>query len=376
MNDKEIAATTNPVSPRHLAAEGIAARHAKMGETTTRYGQHRAYGLLPNSKLKDLHKDLVAAGYVHRKENHREGPYHGFVKGHTQVHVSKDMGAGAKTKGHLGIQVHTQGDRKMQEANVVVENGLRILPVVAGLEEVNPETLRALNQCFDATFKAYFAAHSAHWNVVGLNFHQAHSLFKETYSVLFDQVDVIAEQLRQLRMRAPNQAATYISLGDCSYAALAAQVLDKLYRAYDATKEAYTACEQNGHVGTANILQGLCSAQQELGWKMRSTVTPDGADATTPLSAAPETASTESGPAFGKDWKAHLAITDIKHHDAQAKKHAAAEPFSKGAKKKQHAKWKEFHEMAAETLRHASMKKMKDLSSLLADAPEQQKDCP
>ena len=49
-----------------------------------------------------------------------------------------------------------------------------------------------------SNFVIYSKTHSAHWNVTGMFFYELHKMFEDQYNDLWQQVDTIAEKLRQL----------------------------------------------------------------------------------------------------------------------------------------------------------------------------------
>lgn len=61
-------------------------------------------------------------------------------------------------------------------------------------------------------FALYLKTHNAHWNVTGMFFPQLHSMFGDQYQDLFDQVDTIAEKIRELDAFAPGSLVEYKSL--------------------------------------------------------------------------------------------------------------------------------------------------------------------
>jgi starvation-inducible DNA-binding protein len=50
-------------------------------------------------------------------------------------------------------------------------------------------------------FVLYAKTHAAHWNVTGMFFFELHKLFEEQYNELWDNVDTIAEKIRELDAR-------------------------------------------------------------------------------------------------------------------------------------------------------------------------------
>lgn len=58
-----------------------------------------------------------------------------------------------------------------------------------------------------SNFTLYLKTHGAHWNVTGMFFPQLHDLFGKQYEDLFEQVDTIAEKIRELDAFAPANLA-------------------------------------------------------------------------------------------------------------------------------------------------------------------------
>jgi len=49
-----------------------------------------------------------------------------------------------------------------------------------------------------SNFVLYLKSHAAHWNVRGMFFYELHKLFEKQYKDLWENVDTIAEKLREL----------------------------------------------------------------------------------------------------------------------------------------------------------------------------------
>lgn len=49
-----------------------------------------------------------------------------------------------------------------------------------------------------SNFVLYLKTHSAHWNVRGMFFYEIHKLFEKQYEDLWENVDTIAEKIREL----------------------------------------------------------------------------------------------------------------------------------------------------------------------------------
>jgi starvation-inducible DNA-binding protein len=60
-----------------------------------------------------------------------------------------------------------------------------------------------------SNFTLYLKTHGAHWNVTGMFFQSLHALFEEQYTDLQEQVDTIAEKIRELDHFAPASLQEY-----------------------------------------------------------------------------------------------------------------------------------------------------------------------
>jgi starvation-inducible DNA-binding protein len=56
----------------------------------------------------------------------------------------------------------------------------------------------ALRVFLASNFVLYTKTHAAHWNIKGMFFFELHKMFEEQYNDLWNNVDTIAEKLRQL----------------------------------------------------------------------------------------------------------------------------------------------------------------------------------
>lgn len=147
-----------------------------------------------------------------------------------------------------------------------------------GLNESVSATSEALKKAFADQFIAYFKAHSAHWNVIGTDFQQAHGFFGDIYKDLWEGLDEIAEQQRQIQQTAAsdltyvlNQSSTTKNVSGKSFTELAKEVYDANEIALASLKAAYDAAESEGHVGVSNVIQNRISLQQKHSWMLRST---------------------------------------------------------------------------------------------------------
>ncbi len=85
-----------------------------------------------------------------------------------------------------------------------LENGLKSMEINIGIsEEQRKKIAEGLSRLLADSYMVYLKTHNYHWNVTGPLFHQLHEQFEEQYTELAEAVDVIAERIRALGIRAP-----------------------------------------------------------------------------------------------------------------------------------------------------------------------------
>ncbi len=73
-----------------------------------------------------------------------------------------------------------------------------------GISEKNREDIsKGLAHFLADTYTLYLKTHNYHWNVTGAMFQTLHTMFEGQYVELADAVDLIAERIRALGMKAP-----------------------------------------------------------------------------------------------------------------------------------------------------------------------------
>lgn len=121
--------------------------------------------------------------------------------------------------------------------------------------------------------------HNYHWNVEGPQFKSLHELFEDQYNSIFAAVDVIAERIRALGVKAPGshkefQELTALKDGDSGKDAksmveeLIADNETLVERAHRVSETAADA----GDKATEDLLIERIADHQEAVWMMRSTL--------------------------------------------------------------------------------------------------------
>lgn len=137
-----------------------------------------------------------------------------------------------------------------------------------------PEALKTL---LSDVISLYFRAHGYHWNVVGQDFSQYHSLFSDIYSDVYGSVDPIAENLRKLDELAPYQLDFFIknrTLGDSKVSQVPKAMATDLLKANETVlktlKQAFDAAIKADEQGVANFLADRIDQHQKWSWQLRA----------------------------------------------------------------------------------------------------------
>jgi starvation-inducible DNA-binding protein len=129
------------------------------------------------------------------------------------------------------------------------------------------------------TFAMYNKAHYYHWNVEGADFVQYHKFLEEIYDALFDAVDDVAEQVRQLDAYAPNGRRMLVDLAHVTIddgIPDALQMFRNLHTDNQTTMEgiiiAYNSADNEMQIGLSNFLQDRMMYHKKLDWMLKSIV--------------------------------------------------------------------------------------------------------
>jgi starvation-inducible DNA-binding protein len=79
---------------------------------------------------------------------------------------------------------------------------------------VKKELSNALCTVLSDTVVLKYKVQGAHWNVVGMDFHQFHAFFEEIYLEIDSAIDPIAEQIRTLGADAPFRLSEFSELSN------------------------------------------------------------------------------------------------------------------------------------------------------------------
>ncbi|CCH01591.1 Ferritin Dps family protein [Fibrella aestuarina BUZ 2] len=124
----------------------------------------------------------------------------------------------------------------------------------------------------------YIKTRKFHWDVSGPSFKEYHEFFEEQYNELEEEIDLVAERIRQLGGRPLATMADYIknsSLKEDHDGHIKTQEMFKRLLAdheqviRELREDVETTDEKLGDAGTADFLTGLMEAHEKMAWMLR-----------------------------------------------------------------------------------------------------------
>ena len=116
-----------------------------------------------------------------------------------------------------------------------------------------------------------------HWNVIGSDFHQLHTMFGDQYETMFGEIDRISEHMRYLGMRPLSSLARMIEVSGISEASsgisaneMVAQLMNDNKALIEMLKEISKEAESQNSMATANLVQDLMETHGKFEWMLRS----------------------------------------------------------------------------------------------------------
>lgn len=116
-----------------------------------------------------------------------------------------------------------------------------------------------------------------HWNVVGKDFQQLHTLFGEQYTTMFEEIDRLSEHMRYLNVKPLSSLNRVLEV---SYIEEASSSANDQSMIADLLKSNQNLCENLGKISeeaeeqksyaTANLVQDLMESHGKFIWMLRS----------------------------------------------------------------------------------------------------------
>jgi starvation-inducible DNA-binding protein len=150
-------------------------------------------------------------------------------------------------------------------------------PEAGMTDEARRDVAGALGRVLADSYMLFIKTQGVHWNVGGTAFYSIHSLTEDHYENLYEAIDVIAERIRALGVKAP---ASYTKYGELSeikdedVAPSAAAMLTMLINDHETTvrgmRSAIEWCEDRKDYVTADMLIARMAWHEEAIWMLKS----------------------------------------------------------------------------------------------------------
>ena len=116
-----------------------------------------------------------------------------------------------------------------------------------------------------------------HWDVVGPDFHQLHTLFGEQYNTMFEEIDTLTEHMRYLGMKPVSTLTRVVEVSQISEADSSIGAMEMVSQLRDDNKkicELFTNISEEAddqkQYATSNLVQSLSETHGKFVWMLRS----------------------------------------------------------------------------------------------------------
>ena len=140
------------------------------------------------------------------------------------------------------------------------------------------ETLfKSLSDAQASLFVLFHKTWVYHWNVVGSDFEQLHTLFGEQYTEMFDEIDTFTEHMRYLGMKPVSTLTRAIEVSIIEEAdsgidatEMVLQLRDDNKKIIDILTDISEEADDKKQYATSNLVQSLMETHGKFVWKLRS----------------------------------------------------------------------------------------------------------
>lgn len=137
-----------------------------------------------------------------------------------------------------------------------------------------------LQQLWADNFLVYFKSHVFHFNVQGPTFGQDHGLFQEIYEFLWDQHDVLGEQIRQLDKPVLTSLEQLIAASSVDEAeskvmdikGMLTEMAEELSELIELAQAVYDRAESSCCGGLSTVIGDYLKGINKLNWKVKASL--------------------------------------------------------------------------------------------------------
>ena len=144
-------------------------------------------------------------------------------------------------------------------------------------EKDRKEIADGLGRLLADTYTLYLKTHNFHWNVTGPMFDTLHLMFERQYTELATAVDIIAERIRALGVRAPGTYGEFARLSSIKEEAgvpTAEDMIQQLLHGQEAVvrtaRSVFPTAERASDQPTADLLTERMQVHEKTAWMLRS----------------------------------------------------------------------------------------------------------
>ena len=119
-----------------------------------------------------------------------------------------------------------------------------------------------------------------HWDVVGPDFQQLHTLFGEQYNTMFEEIDTLTEHMRYLGMKPVSTLTRITEVSQIDQASNSSQVVDATEmvrqlrddnkKIIDIFADISEEADKQKQFATSNLVQSLMETHGKFHWMLRS----------------------------------------------------------------------------------------------------------
>ena len=147
-----------------------------------------------------------------------------------------------------------------------------------GIDEKSREQIaKGLSHLLADTYTLYLKTHNYHWNVTGPMFPTLHVMFEAQYMELALAVDLIAERIRTLGVKAPGTYAEFAKLssikettGDLSAQQMIAELVSGQESVVKTARSIFPIVDESHDEPTADLLTQRMQSHEKTAWMLRS----------------------------------------------------------------------------------------------------------
>jgi starvation-inducible DNA-binding protein len=116
-----------------------------------------------------------------------------------------------------------------------------------------------------------------HWDVVGSDFQQLHTLFGEQYNTMFEEIDTLTEHMRYLGMKPVSTLTRVVEVSEIKEASssidadgMVSDLLDSNKKLIEMLTTISEEADSQKQYATSNLVQTLIETHGKFVWMLRS----------------------------------------------------------------------------------------------------------